>query len=585
VNMIGCHSEPESFTPFRINSAEAKNLVMEMEKRLFTRNEILRSLQSLRMTRYQNQFDGVLVEKGTGRRSVRRLRIAIDPRLAERHGPEIHWTWRLLLAGIGWAWEEVSLDSACDVAFVSEPAHAPRARLCIRANPVAWVQPAAYRLGSVSRHNGMACPGFEGEATAADLVQAGTGQVICQRDLIFDVFWLVTGQEERHWPKDRQGFFDLTGTATLREQVPRQALASQISVWLQKTLLDLGCPPPVPRWPHGKRAAASVSHDVDYPIVIRWLEPLRVVARQGWQGLGPALAVLTDGRSHWRFSNWVEMEKRLQTRSAFYFVARQGSLLEYATGTPDPFYDITSKRFRQMFRYLAEEGFEVGLQASYLAYQSREKLAAEKQRLEEVTGQPVVGNHHHYWHLNPNDVEDTLLIHEQVGLEYDSSLVHDRYLGWRRGLSQPFFPFHQAERRELRTLQIPIAWMDDQLFGQRTHNPGDRWELLRTLADRAAEQGGCLLVDVHNYVFDDTLFPGWAQTYGRLWEYLLDRGDFWFGTPTEIAEHWTARYTALVQASRGLREGREQSENLVVGADLYQSPLSQEVVAPVVLQG
>jgi hypothetical protein len=515
---------------------------------------------------------------------VRRLRIAIDPRLAGRHGPEIHWTWRLLLAGIGWAWEEVSLDSACDVAFVAEPAHAPTARLCIRANPAAWMQPAACRLGRVSRHDGVAWPGFEGEARVADLVRVSAGRVICQRDLIFDVFWLATGQEERYWPKDKHGFFDLAGTATLREQVLRQALASQISAWLQKTLLNLGCPPPVPRWPHGRRAAAGVGHDVDYPILIRWLEPLRVIARQGWCGLCPAWSVLTDGRSHWQFSNWVEMEKQLQTRSAFYFVARQGSLLEYAAGNPDSFYDITSERFRQLFRYLAEEDFEVGLQASYLAYQSREKFAAERQRLEEMLGRPVVGNHHHYWHLNPDDVENTLLIHEQVGLQYDSSLVHDHYLGWRRGLSQPFFPFHQAERRELRTLQIPLAWMDDQLFGLRVHNPGDRWESLRTLADRVVEQGGCLLVDVHNYVFDDALFPGWAQTYCRLLEYLLDRGDFWFGTPAEIAEHWIARYTALVQASRGLEEGRGESESSVIGADLHQSPLSQEVAAPLAVR-
>jgi hypothetical protein len=180
---------------------------------------------------------------------------------------------------------------------------------------------------------------------------------------------------------------------------------------------------------------------------------------------------------------------------------------------------------------------------------------AEKRRLEEACGEPVVGNRHHYWHLNPRDLEDTLLIHEQIGLQYDSSLIHERYLGWRRGLSQPFFPFHQAERRELKTLQISTAWMDDQLFGHKVHNPGDGWTSLRTLADQAAAVGGCLLIDIHDYVFDDTCFPGWTGLYRRLWEYLLERGDFWFATPAEIAEHWSTRYNALVQASLGLKEG------------------------------
>jgi hypothetical protein len=300
---------------------------------------------------------------------------------------------------------------------------------------------------------------------------------------------------------------------------------------------------------------AAIGHDVDYPEVKRLLEPLRIVAHHGRAGLGPALDVLAGRRTHWHFANWVRAEQELQTRSAFYFVARQGSLLEYATGTPDPFYDVTSERFRRLFDYLAQEGFEIGLHASYAAYKSRERMAAEKQKLEQASGQKIVGGRHHYWHLDPQNVEATLLMHEQIGLNYDTSLIHNNYLGWRRGMSGPFFPFHQAQRRELETLQIPTAWMDDQLFGLNAYNPGNRMETLHAIVDRTAEQGGCLLIDVHDYVFDDVLFPDWAGTYLRLWKELLDRGDFWFATPAEIAEHWTKRYNRLVQNSIGLNQG------------------------------
>ncbi len=483
-----------------------------------------------------------------------RIRIAIDPYLSKIYGPEIHWTWRLLLTGIGWAWSEVAPESDCDIAYVSNVTVAPHARLCIQANPLAWQQPAGHRLERIAGQNGLSFPIFTGDDYDGQPTQSSDGRIICRRDLIFDVFWLATGQEERYWPQDKHGFFNLTGSIILQEKILHQALASQISGWLERSLLELGCPPPTPRWPQGKRAAAAVGHDVDYPQVIRWLEPLRIVLRQGRRGLSPALEVLMGRRSHWQFAAWMELEKSLQTRSAFYFVPRQGSLLEYATGTPDTFYDVTSAPFRQLFRHLAQEGFEIGLHPSYLAYQSREKFAAEKQKLEEACGQPVVGNRHHYWHLNPANIEETMLVHEQVGLRYDTSLIHNRYLGWRRGLSQPFFPFLQAKRRELKTLQIPTAWMDDQLFGLRSDNPGDRRELLRSLADRTAEQGGCLLIDVHDYVYDDQLFPDWAYTYSQLWEDMLARGDFWFATPAQIAEHWIDRYRNLIQASHGLNQ-------------------------------
>ena len=208
-----------------------------------------------------------------------------------------------------------------------------------------------------------------------------------------------------------------------------------------------------------------------------------------------------------------------------------------------------------MLKRLNQEGFEIGLHSSYRAFESPEGFLAEKRTLEEASGGAVHGNRHHYWRLNPDDCESTLLIHELVGFSYDTSLGYERYLGWRRGLSWPFFPFYQKQRRELRTVQISTAWMDDHLFGHRANNPGDRFSLLKSLADVAREQGGCLLVDIHDYVYDPVLFPEWAQTYRKLLEYLLSRSDFWIELPVRIAEHWKGRYDRIVQGSQGLTAG------------------------------
>jgi hypothetical protein len=227
-------------------------------------------------------------------------------------------------------------------------------------------------------------------------------------------------------------------------------------------------------------------------------------------------------------------------------------LLEYARGTPDPFYDVRSERFRELFRDLADQGFEIGLHASYRAFESKERFAAEKRTLEEASNQEVHGSHHHYWHLHPEDPVSTLLIHQQLGLVYDGSLVHERYLGWRRGFCWPFFPFHQKSRREIGTLQLSTAWMDNQLFGHQADNPGEPADVLRVLADTAARQGGCLHIDVHDYVFDDVLFPGWARAYRELWQYVTEQNDFWIETPNRISDYWTQRHRSIVAASRGL---------------------------------
>jgi len=487
---------------------------------------------------------------------TQKLKIFIDPLIKDRYGPEICWTWRLLLTCIGYSWEEVHPDSLdCDIAYVTDLKRYEKTKLRVIADPNLWDQRSNFRLENVGSSDGLSYPIFDGNNSPASAFSVINGRILCKKDIIFYVFWLVTGKEEKFWSKNKHGFFDLSGTGYLKNQVTRLALASDIGSWLEKKLLKLGFPSPISRWPGNKRAAACLSHDVDYPEVKRLIEPLRIIHRRGLSGIPTALDIILGKKTHWHFHSWIQMEKKLDLRSAFYFVAVRGSLLKYAFGVPDPFYDIKSEKFRNLFRYLTDMGCEIGLHASYLAFESKENFANERYVLRQNTGQDICGNRHHYWHLNPENVESTLLIHEEIGLKYDTSLTHDKYLGWRRSLSWPFFPFHQEERRELKTLQIQTTWMDDQLFGYVKNNPGDHFEILQALTKTAAEQGGCLLINIHDYVFDEVLYPGWSKTYFWLMEHILDRSDFWIATPGEIAEYWVKRYRSILDSSNGLREG------------------------------
>jgi hypothetical protein len=479
------------------------------------------------------------------------IRIAIDPEL-HPFGPEIHWTWRTVLTSLGWAWIDTPLSDPCDLAYTARPERAPQARLVMRADLAQWEAGAALRFSRAARSQPLTYPLFAGEVEPAAVVHRSCARVECWRDLAFAVYWLAAGFEEKAWPQDKHGFVDFRGSPLHDEQVFDQALGSQIALWLKATLLELGCPPPIPRWPEGKRAAAAASHDVDYPEVVRWLEPVRVVRRLGTGSLRPAMEVASGQRTHWHFQSWVELERSLGIRSAFYFVARCGSLWEYAFGTPDSFYDLTQPQYRELLPRLLEAGWEVGLHASYRAHESEEQFGAEKRLVEAIAGQTIAGNRHHYWHLDPRQPEDTLWLHERIGLRYDASLFNNNHLGWRRGLSEPYFPWHPRLRREIQTVQLPTAWMDDQLFNLRAFNPGDRLERLRALIARAAANEGLFVVDIHDYVFDAELFPGWLNTYRWAWEYIRDRGDFWCATPAEVAEHWRARAAALRRSSQGL---------------------------------
>ncbi len=480
------------------------------------------------------------------------IQLAIDPTLLP-YRAEVTYIWRALLTGMGYGWREQAWTdrSPVTIAYTPFPDQAPPAAIVILARPERWAAPARARLIGKKVWNGFTLPLLEGDDPYA---QPTVQQSACfvNDDPLFAAFWLLSGYEEARYPILKHGYRDLSGTPMLDQGLLRQAMVSATGCWLADLLQQSGMPPGIPRWPDGATIAAACGHDVDYPEVIRWLEPLRIIHRQGIKGLGAALDVLTGQRAHWHFRSWMDVEARLGARSAFYFVARKGSLIEYATRRPDPFYDVTAPQFRALFRELSAAGWEIGLHASYDAGMDGAMLAAERARLAAVSGQPIDGNRHHYWHLDPQSPEQTLLLHEQTGFCYDASLTHNRYLGWRRSSVWPFFPWHRDLRRPIRTLQLPTGWMDDHLFGQKPFNPGSPAALLGELRETVIRQAGLLLVDVHDYVYDEALFPGWAATYRTLWEDLATRGGVWFATPLTIARHWLARADRIAAASIGL---------------------------------
>lgn len=480
----------------------------------------------------------------------RRLRVFVSRRLRSRFAPEIFWSFRTLLTGIGYPWEEVLLgDEPCDIAYAPAGEPHPPCRVRIVCNPDDWERRGELRAAGVIEADGVKLPRFAG-APEAPTFDLSSGKATWFRDIIFDFFWVATGQEERHWQRNRYGHLLLAADSRHRELIPA-AVASGIGCWLEQTLRRLGFPEPLPRWPAGKRAAACATHDVECAEALPLLEPVRVLRHN--RRLTPAALALAFGSrtAYWKFADWMRLETDLDTRSAFYFCGRRGKIRQFVEGWPDPVYDVRAPRFAEVFRQIREQGFEIGLHASFRAHRSRAQLAAEKARLEQACGMPVLGNRHHFWQLAPGREEDTLRMHGEVGLLYDTSLAFEHYSGWRRGLCWPYFPFHPTDRQALATLQIPTAWMDDHMFWHRADNLDRDPELLRRLARVTREQGGCLVSDIHDYAINEAVWPGWLQQFRTLWSHLQG-SDVWRATPAEVARHWVSRHERLQTASAGL---------------------------------
>jgi hypothetical protein len=472
--------------------------------------------------------------------------VAIHPAL-EESGPEVAYVLRTLLrlAGVGWEMYRDESGDGADIYYGPGPLPA-NAALAVAGNGRALRSADGADPVAVRENAGRPTLDF-GEAGGGAEVDGG---LRFDADIVFASYWLLTGAREHTFARDRWDNLEVAGSALASCRLLERPLVSVYAALLRQVLEARGfAPRPLPWTTGGTRAALALTHDVDYPQILRAIETVRLLRERGPRA-ARLIADVWRGRSHfWHFPAWVELAAGLGGAPAFYFMARRGSLAEYELGTPDAFYDIASKPFRELFGELTGAGAEIGLHASYHAHRGSERIRAEKQRLEELAGVDVAGNRHHYWHLDPADPAGTLRHHERAGMMYDSSLAFEFHPGFRRGTCHPYRPFHPGERRELSLVELPPTWMDDH-FDRRLVKNGivDPVAAADTLLGAVRSTGGVAVLDYHVRGMNEDFFP----RYGRwLREYLEGVGtsDLVCITPREMTLRYREYERSIEEAS------------------------------------
>jgi hypothetical protein len=380
------------------------------------------------------------------------------------------------------------------------------------------------------------------------VVQRLEDRAVIRCDLVFAIDRLLAGHAEDRLPRDRWDRHAIEGHFLYLDDLFHDPPVDRYVGLLRRLLPAREW---LPKWPGGERFALALSHDVDYPEMIRWIECLRYVAKYRHKARPSMLGRILSGKEHfWRFRDWMEMEAGIDARSAFYFCGFKGSLPRYFLTAPDPFYDVRHENFKQIARELDEGGWEIGLHGSYFAYRSREAFAAEKQLVEKAFGVEILGQRHHYWHLNADEPLSTSRIHEQIGLLYDSSLSFENHSGFRRGICSPFSLYDDERQGALALLQVPPTLMDDHLFGHAHLHRFDNYEAhIDSLLSAVSQCEGVFTADFHARVNNATFFPGWGDAYRYLLARVQEMGPVYKATPLAIARHWLKRRERLTAAS------------------------------------
>ncbi len=178
---------------------------------------------------------------------------------------------------------------------------------------------------------------------------------------------------------------------------------------------------------------------------------------------------------------------------------------------------------------------EVGLHGSPQSAFNLDILDRELESLRRVGFNPI-GFRTHYLHF---DYQKSFSILEQAGIQYDSTLGYWENIGFRAGVSFPFFPFNIAENRPFRVLEIPLIVMDTTLhspkaMGLNLRRARRRLKKMITLAEKYQSHITLLW---HNNTFDPVDFPGWGSLYYQTIDHALARGG-WVTDLDSIYEEW-----------------------------------------------
>ena len=361
---------------------------------------------------------------------------------------------------------------------------------------------------------------YQGQTRVPGHVALGERAVHTDIDVVASTFFMVTRYEEMvaPAPRDEHGRFPAAASLASREGFLQRPIVHEYAELLWRWLVHLR--PGLERQrPWGERDfAVCVTHDVDslrrysYPPVVTVAQALR--AGDGRRALGIAgdyVRVMAGRRSepYDTFDYMLGHEQGHGLVPTYYFMAGRYGL----KGCRCQDYRLTDVGVRETIRRLESTGCEIGLHASYDAFERPELIEREKQALERAVGRPVAGLRPHFLRF---EAPRSWRIWEQAGFEYDTTVTFAEQEGFRAGMCVPYRPFDVLEGRELGLWEVPLTLMEGSLFGYQGLDASQIEARFDELLDTVARAGGVFVLLWHNSFLDELVYPGVRRLYEQL---------------------------------------------------------------------
>ena len=380
--------------------------------------------------------------------------------------------------------------------------------------------------------------------------------LIIEHDIIESITQLITDQINQNLLQnafDEHGRLKANWSFQAKKEIIKVPLVNVYLDLIRRKMNKLGFQG-MPLWPNNKKYAIGLSHDVDSPLAFPFVRKHRINL---FKGLKANYRFLDEQKKffldlhpnaefddrNWLFPEITAAEKKYGFSSTYFFAVI--NKYDRYSSEIDVNYFFEDDKFKQIYKFILENNFKIGLHASYNAYQASQRLMNEKKKLERTIKQKVLGLRHHFWHLGINE-QQTLEFHEKAGFEYDTSISFEETAGFRRSIALPFYPWLEQKKRASKVLQLPSVCMDSQVLAY-PGNSRESFQKIKAIIKAIKEFQGLGVFDWHERTAHtkNPDFKTWGETYLNLLDYLSKDENVWVANLEEINQ-WVRKRDELL---------------------------------------
>jgi len=358
------------------------------------------------------------------------------------------------------------------------------------------------------------------------------------------------------WSKDRHQRLPDKAHLPLRLGFTEKAVVNRIAQFILELLSTL-CTrhgiilPRLLPWPYSAPMAGAITFDLDlfrsYQRLSSFIEPLYHLYRRNFKEIPKSLSsflapLSAENKAHFNFESIFSSLSEIGARATFFLASAHAGRRHPL----DPDYHLDEPVARRAIMAFKKNRGEIALHSGYQALYDENKLNAQKNYLQEVTGRQVHGNRTHYLRLN---YPQSFHLLTQESFDYDSSLGFSTAASFRTGYCLPYHPLPTETDQQLLEM-APIA-MDTALF----HHLKLKGEQARALVNRLTEEvkrySGLGVYIFHDFYFSGE-FPEMQTTFQHTIS-KLNRLGAWLVPLEEINNWWRKRTGVTLKATRKKR--------------------------------